>query len=208
MAVDNSVQLAETPLETEDPPSGLGGRLQRLRKQFGLSQRELARRAGVTNSAISLIEKNQVSPSVASLAKVVGALGMTLGDFFADEPDEAPGPFFRAADLPEVGVGGLSQRRVGGPTPSSALQLLHERYAPGADSGERQSAPPGERAGLVLRGRLRVTVGALTRVLGPGDAYAFPSRLPHRFCNEGDEVCELVSAASSPTLRPPRTTRH
>ena len=40
----------------------IGARLQLVRKSKGLSQRELAKRVGVTNSTISLIEQNKVSP--------------------------------------------------------------------------------------------------------------------------------------------------
>src|SRR5882757_4920110 len=47
----------------------VGARLRGIRTTFGLSQRELARRAGVTNGLISLIEQNRVSPSVSSLKK-------------------------------------------------------------------------------------------------------------------------------------------
>ena len=50
----------------------VGVRLQTIRKLKGLSQRELAKRAGVTNSTISMIEKNSVSPSISSLKKVLG----------------------------------------------------------------------------------------------------------------------------------------
>ena len=53
-----------------DPEAiALGERLRLVRELNGLSQRELARRAGVTNSNISLIEQGQISPSVGSLAK-------------------------------------------------------------------------------------------------------------------------------------------
>jgi transcriptional regulator with XRE-family HTH domain len=48
----------------------VGARLKHVREMQGLSQRELARRAGVTNGLISLIEQNRVSPSVGSLKKV------------------------------------------------------------------------------------------------------------------------------------------
>ena len=45
----------------------LGARLRALREMHGLSQRELAKRAGVSNAIISLIEQNRNSPSVGSL---------------------------------------------------------------------------------------------------------------------------------------------
>ncbi len=60
----------------------VGSRLRHVREKFGLSQRELAKRAGVTNGTISLIEQNRVSPSVSSLMKVLEGLPMTLAEFF------------------------------------------------------------------------------------------------------------------------------
>lgn len=44
-----------------------GTRLKLVRERNNLSQRELARRSGLTNSTISQIEQNRVSPSVSSL---------------------------------------------------------------------------------------------------------------------------------------------
>ena len=41
----------------------VGAHLKAVRTMYGLSQRELAKRAGVTNGTISLIEQNRVSPS-------------------------------------------------------------------------------------------------------------------------------------------------
>ncbi|MDO7674089.1 MAG: helix-turn-helix domain-containing protein, partial [Reinekea forsetii] len=66
----------------------VGTRLKAVRKLSGFSQRELAKRAGVTNSTISMIEKNNVSPSVSSLRKVLSGLPMTLLEFFdTDDKD-------------------------------------------------------------------------------------------------------------------------
>ena len=45
----------------------------------------------------------------------------------------------------------------------------------------------GREYGLVLSGRLEVTVGFETRVLGPGDSISFDSTTPHRLRNTGDE---------------------
>lgn len=61
----------------------VGERLQSIRKLKGLSQRELAKRAGVTNSTISMIEKNSVSPSISSLRKVLSGIPMSMVEFFS-----------------------------------------------------------------------------------------------------------------------------
>jgi mannose-6-phosphate isomerase-like protein (cupin superfamily) len=72
---------------------------------------------------------------------------------------------------------------------------MHERYAAGATAGEMVAAR-GEEGGIVVRGRIELTVGGATRVLGPGEAYYFSRQVPHRFRNVGREVCEIISATA------------
>jgi len=183
-----------------DEAFDVGGRLRTLRQARGLSQRELAKRAGVSNAIISLIEHNRSSPSVGSLKKVLDGLPLSLAEFFAHEaPTPAPF-FFRAAELVELAGGAISYRQLGRDLTGRALQILHERYQPGADTGEAMLRHESEEGGVVLRGRLEVTVGEQRGVLGPGDAYYFDSRRPHRFRNVGEEECEVVSACSPPSF--------
>ena len=47
----------------------VGDRLRFVRSRHKLSQRELAKRAGVTNSTISLIESSRMNPSVGALKR-------------------------------------------------------------------------------------------------------------------------------------------
>ncbi len=178
----------------------LGARLRAVREEQGLSQRELARRAGVTNATISLIDKNKSSPSVSSLKKVLDGIPMTLAEFFALELPPSDQIFFRAGELPEFSEEGVSFRQLGGDKNRHRLQILRERYAPGADTGETMLSHESEEGGIVLKGRIEVTVGEQQRVLGPGDGYYFDSRTPHRFRNVGDEVCEIISACTPPYL--------
>lgn len=179
---------------------GVGRRLAKLRKMFGLSQRELARRAGVTNGTISAIELNATSPQVASLRKILAVFPISMADFFSMDVEESPQIFFSRKDLVEMGGHGLSLRLVAAQNKSRRLQVAHEHYEPGADTGEAMLVHEGEEAGVVIRGRLEVTVGNQRAVLEAGDAYYFPSSIPHRFRNVGEEECEVVSAATPPTF--------
>ncbi len=83
---------------------------------------------------------------------------------------------------------------------SKAMQILHEKIEPGADSGKDMLRHDSEEGGVVIRGRLELTVGGERFELGPGDAYYFDSRAPHRFRNIGEDEVEVVSACSPPTL--------
>jgi len=178
----------------------VGARLQAIRKLKGLSQRELAKRAGVTNSTISMIEKNSVSPSISSLKKVLDGIPMSLAEFFTLDLHSNPQVFYARDELTDIGDDDVSLRLVAAKRPHRAMSIMQERYRPGADTGEDMLSHKGEEGGIVLSGQLEVTVGGQSRVLGPGDAYYFQSSVPHRFRNPGTEVCEIISASTPPTF--------
>jgi uncharacterized cupin superfamily protein len=80
------------------------------------------------------------------------------------------------------------------------LQVLYYRLRPGANSGESPySHDSDEECGVVLRGRLEVSVAGETYVLGPGDAITFESRLPHTWRNpDRKEACEVLWVVTPP----------
>ena len=66
--------------------------------------------------------------------------------------------------------------------------------------GEVPSHSHGAQWGIVVEGEMDLTIGGETKVLEPGDAYYFDSRIPHRFRNIGEEDAEIISACSPPAL--------
>lgn len=178
----------------------IGGRLRHLRTLHGLSQRELARRAGITNSTISLIESNGTNPSVGALKRILDGIPVGLAEFFAFEPERPRKAFYTAEELVEIGKGAISYRQVGDTMLGRSLQILKECYQPGADTGKVPLSHEGEEGGVVVSGRLEVTVEDERRIVGPGDAYCFESRRPHRFRCVGAEPCEVVSACTPPSF--------
>ncbi len=184
----------------------VGARLREARVFAGLTQRQLAERAGVTHSQISMVEQNHNSPSVASLRRILGGIPMTMAEFF--EPDQGLGEriFFSSAELLDL-TSRLSQKPDGrvimrqvGDARAHNLQILQERYEPGADTGPAMLEHASHEGGIVLRGTVELTVGDQMRMLEAGDAYLFDSRRPHRFRNRGEETAELVSACTPPYL--------
>ena len=81
----------------------VGAHLRAVRTLYGLSQRELAKRAGVTNGLISLIEQNRVSPSVSSLKKVLDGIPMSLAEFFTLDLGSSPQVFLPGRRTPRLG---------------------------------------------------------------------------------------------------------
>jgi transcriptional regulator with XRE-family HTH domain len=176
----------------------VGIRLQTIRKLKGLSQRELAKRAGVTNSTISMIEKNSVSPSISSLKKVLGGIPMSMVEFFAADVDtDAPVQIvYKPDELMKLSSGTVSMKLVGKGHHVRALSFLDETYPPDADTGVEMLNHVGEEAGVVVEGRLELTVGSEIYMLEAGDSYYFESSKPHRFRNPYDQPARLISATT------------
>lgn len=184
-----------------DDPVDIGQRLKAVRQARGLSQRKLAQITGVANATISQIEANAFNPTIGVLKRVLGGIPISLAEFFSDEASLRDDQvFFRARELFELSEGGVSYRQVGRDLRGKAIQLLHEKYAPGATTGRHSLRHEGQECGLVLSGELTVTVGEKTAILGPGDAYYFDSDQPHSFKNEGAVMCELVTACTPPSF--------
>jgi len=178
----------------------LGIRLRFVRESAGLSQRQLAKKAGITNSTISLIEANRTNPSIGALKRVLDAIPIGIAEFFSVGIEEDDSIFFSAEELLEIGKGSISYRQVGKSMANSMLQMLSECYQPGADTGCIPLSHEGEEAGVVLSGRLEVTVNGERRVLRAGDAYRFDSHKPHRFRCVGNEPACVISACTPPSF--------
>lgn len=178
----------------------IGRRLKAIRTRIGMSQRHLARVSGVANATISQIEAGRLNPTVSMLKKVLDGVPMSMSEFFVDNFEIADRIFFRAEELTEIADGGVSFLQVGANLHNKSIQLLKECYQPGAGTGKHAITHEGEECGIVLNGRLEVTVGDQTEVLRVGDAYYFRSEQPHRFHNPGNEACELITACSPPSF--------
>ena len=176
----------------------VGPRLKQVRLAAGLSQRQLAKRAGVTNSTISMIERNTVSPSVSSLKKVLSGIPMSLMAFFDTETQPEPLQVVYHADerLNLSVTEDVQMHLIGKLFPQRAIAFMVETYAPGSDTGEELYVHQGEEAGLVIAGQFELTVDDVVYTLGVGDGYYFESTRPHRFCNPFDETCTIVSATT------------
>lgn len=194
--------MSDVELEP-DLGSAVGGEIRRLREQVGLSTRELAARAGVSQPFLSQIERGASVPSMASVYRIARALGVRPGDLLpAVHPLEVAvvrageGARIPVADHPSAAVGrALLLRNV------SALEIVEYEFGPDDYIAEWFEAP-GESALYVIAGQLEVDIlGAGTYALGPGDFIHFPAGARDRWRLVGDTPARVLFTASVPGAR-------
>jgi DNA-binding XRE family transcriptional regulator len=62
-----------------------GSKVKQLREAKGMTQAELAKSAGITQSFISDLEGNKKFPSMPTMTKIAKMLGVTVNDLFEYE---------------------------------------------------------------------------------------------------------------------------
>jgi transcriptional regulator with XRE-family HTH domain len=194
-----------------------GERIRAARRQQKLSLRELARRAELTPSHVSKIERGVTNPSVGALWKISDVLGLTVAQLFpAPQVSTAVGT---GGDQYLAGhIAGLSEvvgRSVTGASPvvdprhreiirmtgvefqrltpsdDDFIEFIEVRHEVGAGDDEAYHHR-GREYGLVLSGRLQVDVGFDKYLLEPGFSVAFDSSIPHRVLNVGDQPAVAI----------------
>lgn len=171
-----------------------GKRLKAVREAHGFSQRELAKRAGITNSNISMIEQGQVSPSVQSLARILGAFPMTLAEFFAVNDNTKTPAFFSREDLAASQVksfqGSLIQQ-LAQSIPQRQLDLKMIQL-PSQTGTELHFLSTSDVCGLVISGNPELSLGVQLIKLQSGDGFYIQRGQFYRFKNPLDSSAQLV----------------
>ncbi|MBL0659244.1 HTH-type transcriptional regulator PuuR [Aeromonas dhakensis] len=186
--------MTDNPLAQSTQAQSMGERLCATRRRLGLSQRRVAELSGLTHGAICMIEQDKVSPSVASLQKLLSVYELPLSRFFAEEEvASTPSVVIRAEQLIELGSQGVSMKLVHNGNNRRQLGFMLETYAPGTDTGG-QVTHLGEEVGTVLEGSVTLTVAGQTYQLSAGDSYVIDTGEPHSFSNPSGQVCRIVSA--------------
>jgi quercetin dioxygenase-like cupin family protein len=155
--------------------------------------RALAARSGFSPSFISQIEAEAVSPSIASLEKIVNLLGVTLGQFFS-AIEAAPRTVVRSAER-VVYTSGWSRSSVEVLTdaaPGRKVSLVQVTAEPGGLSGRRPAPIPQDTVLLVLTGAVVLTTDAESLTLAAGDTAYLAQGVPFAWENHGEEPASLL----------------
>jgi transcriptional regulator with XRE-family HTH domain len=178
----------------DELPVLIGRRVRELRTQLGVSGRQLAAAAGVSQPFLSQLESGQTSISLAALYRIANALGVT-GPELLQTPAREGIEVYRRSDFTELSVAdrigsatGFGLWRVG----RTINEIFDFLIKPGEHSAEWFESS-GEHVVICLEGCLRVEFDKDDDVtLSAGDLlfYRGPSR--HRWHLESETACRAI----------------
>jgi transcriptional regulator with XRE-family HTH domain len=183
---------------TPRPRVGIGPRIRHLRRERGLIQRELAEAAELSLNAVSLIERGQTSPTVATLERIARALDVPLVSIFQVQeprfsvirtsPDDRDRVAVRLGRLERLGRGLEGQK----------MEAVEINLQPGYSGGPRPQIHAGHELVYVVAGTLSCRVGDQDHHLQARQSLLFEARIPHRYGNPGTEPARAVVVSWEP----------
>ena len=176
----------------------IGKVVRRLREAQALTLRALAERSGFTASFLSQLENDQTSPSISSMERIAGALGVTLGEFFRNAEREhltrivrAGGGHVLYSQWSRAQIESLTAGEMNG-----KVQPVLVTMKAGGSSGKRPHPAPSEEFALVLSGTVVLTIDADEEVLNEGDAVTIRAGTPRRWHNPTAETARMLVVAA------------
>ena len=178
-----------------------GEKLRAVRERKGYTLKDVAKRAGVSESLISQIERNKVSPSVDNLLLIADILDIDYEYLFSNYRQKRMVSVLKAAERgsikkEKVTIQQLSVNDDSAKGPEVEAFLLE--IEKDGTTGDREYGHPGREFGIVLEGQAELLYGKESYLLNAGDSLSFPSDIPHEFKNRGNATLKAIWVVTPP----------
>ena len=189
-----------------DEKNEIGAKIKNIRESSKISKEELSKETNLSLDLINSIEKGGAVPSLTPLTKIARALGVRLGTFLDDAPQNGPIVVKEGKSNQIVYFSGEEDQ-----TDSSSLDF----YSLGAGKNDRHMEPfiidvhteegdfnlsshEGEEFVYVLQGEIEVKYGQDSFVLSKGDSIYYDSIIPHHLHSHNGEISKILAVVYTP----------
>ncbi|MEP9371911.1 XRE family transcriptional regulator [Mesorhizobium sp. KR1-2] len=177
----------------------LGDRVKAYRTARRLTLRQLGDMVGTTASFLSQLERGLSGANTSTLMLIANALGISVADLF-DEAEISPHQVLTRAERPALPVSEGYRKTLLSRRPIHAVEVYSGEFAVGGSTGDQPyTHGDAHEMFIVLRGRLQLTLGEESFILGEGDSIEYATSTPHKTINIGDTPAEVLWIIAPPT---------
>lgn len=179
----------------------VGACIRRFRRERGLSVRDLARKANITPSMLSQIERDLVNPSINTLKTLSVELDVPIYRFFVEEDKPQENLVVRSGERKTIGDPSINiSYDLLTPDVRGSIEfcIMHvpfqEVETPFSLSHE------GEEVAYVLSGKTDLVVNSTRYTLAAGDSIRIPPYMKHYWANTYEGICDVIFAITPPSF--------
>jgi transcriptional regulator with XRE-family HTH domain len=177
----------------------IGNHIRSFREQKNETLKVVALRAGISESLLSQIETNKVSPAIETLFKITDALGVEPEIFFAEISKERSVDVVKKNERRVFDEKGIRYHKLSCTINSNSrneIEAYMIEISPGLKKESGISKHTGQECGIIISGKASFHFGEECYLLEEGDSISFSSTVPHQIQNVGKSALKAYWVTS------------
>lgn len=196
-----------TPLQNPDisPKKRIqvhfGEKLRKVREHKGYTLKTVAKAAGVSESLVSQIERNHVSPAIDTLLALADVLDINLEFLFNEYRRERPVHIIRKDERPTLAEDDLIYEQIAKPDETDKANSIESyiiKIPTNSHTHRGSYGHIGREFGIITKGTAKLKYESNEYILNEGDSVSFPASCPHVLENRGDTDLEAIWIVTPP----------
>jgi len=181
-------------LEDRELQKEIGIRIKRLRLNSGMTLEVLADKVGLSASYLSRIERGRNSPSLNVLVKLTKVINVSVRSFF-DPEDIKGGVLISRRDDRSILADEYHRTKLDDIFPSgvvSNFSMSRIHFEVGGKYEKKEELKRGYKVGVIIKGKLELTVGDNVYTLMEGDSFCLDTAAHYILKNVGEIPLDIV----------------
>jgi transcriptional regulator with XRE-family HTH domain len=194
MTPSQNETLAEKQQNTKSPYH-FGEKLRAVREKKGLTLKAVATQAGVSESLVSQIERNRVSPAIDTLLSLANVLDINLEYLFEEYNRSRPVQIIRSDERRKMNEDDTVYEELNQPDEHDGDHTIESYFVniPVGSTTHRGSyGHLGRELGVIIEGKGKLHYENKEYELNEGDSVSFSAGAPHMLENAGDKPLKAL----------------
>jgi transcriptional regulator with XRE-family HTH domain len=190
-----------TAAPNKKAPYHFGEKLRMVRERKGLTLKVIATKAGVSESLVSQIERNKVSPAIDTLLAIADVLEINLEFLFEEYRTSKPVRIVRANERRTIKEDAVRYEELSKPSGSDETHAIESYIVeiPAGHHTHRGSyGHQGREMGFVISGSAQLQYESEIYSLEEGDSISFSASAPHILVNAGTGPLKALWVVTPP----------
>lgn len=179
----------------EKAPYHFGEKLRSVRERKGYTLKVVAQRAGVSESLVSQIERNRVSPAIDTLLSLAEVLDINLEFLFEEYRRKHPVEIIHPDERRGVDEDGVRYEEIVHPNSEDGSHTMESYIVtipPHSQTHKGSYGHIGRETGYVLSGQGELHYEQNVYQIKAGDGISFSAGAPHVLVNNSDQELKAV----------------